>query len=281
MRDDLLTVQAAADIIGVSASTLKRICESESIPVIRTPGGHRRIDRIDLARIASMHGRSRKPHPHECMIQSDISTDQVIEMLVAGKALEVARLFSRGACNGMDLLIAIEDHLVSALWSVGQKWREKGLDIYQEHLCTSTAQTVLDILRNQIAVPKENAAVAVGGSFSPSIDTFSSKLVGFGCHIAGFRAVDLGGYLPADSLANAATDLKAKIVWVTHTHIFDVDQLLKNHEMLRERTPTDVRIVVGGGGLSPTIRRSLPWCEYYESVSAMAKHECGLHESAT
>lgn len=281
MKDDLLTVQAAADIVGVSASTLKRICDSESIPLIRTPGGHRRIDRMDLARIASMHSRSRRIMPQECLIQTDISTNDVIELMLAGKAMELAKMFSRGSSSDLELLVSIEDYLVAALWSVGQRWRERELDVYQEHICTNTAQSVLDIIRCQLPMAKEDATVAVGGSFSPSIDTFSSKLVALGCHIGGYHAVDLGGYLPAESLVSAAKELKAKVVWVTHTHIFDVDQLLKNHETLRDGVDSDVRIVVGGGGLSPTIRRSLPWCEHYESVSALTKHECEARQSAT
>ena len=89
----------------------------------------------------------------------------------------------------------------------------------------------------------------------------------------GVTSIDLGCMISSALLARAAFDFDAKLVWVTHTHVMDVDQLFALHQELRELLPATTRIVIGGGGLSPAIRRSLPWCEYYETLSELTKLE--------
>jgi len=87
------------------------------------------------------------------------------------------------------------------------------------------------------------------------------------------RAVDLGGSLPPESLAQAARDLQASVVWVTHTHVCDVELLLTSHQVRREKLPVETRVIIGGGALSPALRQSLHWSEYFETISQMVQSE--------
>jgi len=273
MKKELLTVQEAATVVGVSTSTLKRMCERESIPIIRTPGGHRRIDKMDLNRVATRHQLLRHAKTSKKAIVARVSADQILSNLLKGNAMEVANLLSRSKSTGFELVQALEDCLVCALWKVGEMWRDKRIDIYQEHICTNTALTAMDYLRQQLQVDSLTAGIAVGGSLFPSIETLTSKLVGLSLELIGVRAVDLGGSLPPESLAQAARDLRASVVWVTHTHVCDVELLLASHQVLREKLPVETRVIVGGGALSPALRRSLHWCEYFETISQMVQSE--------
>jgi excisionase family DNA binding protein len=273
MKNDLLSVQEAASIVGVSSSTLKRMCESESIPFSRTPGGHRRIDRLDLERVSNRYTRTRKTGHAEHNPDTGLSIEHVVELLLESNPLEVARLFSRSASTPLELVATLEDWLITALWKIGEMWRENKIDVYQEHLCTNTAQTSIDILRQHVELNLQGAKVAIGGTFAPCIETLPSKLVALCLELAGMKSVDLGGYLPAESLAKAAKDYQATLVWVTHTHVSNVDALLASHLVLKESLPPDTRVIIGGGGMSPAIRRSLPWCEFYETLSQLFKSE--------
>jgi len=273
MKTELLTVQEAATIVGVSTSTLKRMCESESIPIIRTPGGHRRIDKMDLNRVAMRHQARRHVNTSESTIVPPISADQILSNLLEGKAMEVARLLSRSSHTPFKLVQALEDCLVCALWKVGEMWRDKKIDVYQEHICSNAALTALDYLRQQLEVDSTPTTIAVGGSLSPNVETLPSKLVGLSLELIGIRAIDLGGSLPPESLAQAARDLQASVVWVTHTHVCNIESLLASHQVLREKLPSETRVIVGGGALSPALRRSLYWCEFFESISQMLQSE--------
>jgi len=269
MKKALLTVQEAADFVGVSSSTLKRLCESASVPVLRTPGGHRRIDKVDLDRIGTFSTRS------SCrgIKNFEITHELVLANLMEAKPIAVANLLSRSAYSGDSLMSALEDYLVAALWKVGQMWRDGEIDIYQEHICTNSALTVIDILRQRVTTETKTSYVAIGGSIGSSHETFASKLVALCLSLIGITSVDLGCALPPASLALAATDFNAKFVWVTHTHVTDVDFLLAWHQELKNLLPIKTRVIIGGGGLSPAIRRSLPWCEYCETVSEMTRLE--------
>jgi excisionase family DNA binding protein len=273
MKRDLLTVQEAANAVGVSTSTLKRLCESSSIDVIRTPGGHRRIDKLDLDRMVGLFRRSRHGSRGD---DEALSIDQVMQSLLSGKPMHVAKLFSQFTHSGTSLLHALENNLVAAMWRVGQLWRDGKLDVYQEHICTNTALTAVDILRHQLPDIPAHSPVAVGGSFAPSYETLPSKLIALGFELIGIRAFDLGGAVPIQSMALAAKDLHANIVWITHTHVCDAESLLACHQSLHEQLLDTCRIVVGGGGLSPAMRRSIPWCTYYETISEMVNSESSM-----
>ena len=273
MRNELLTVKEAATLVGVSASTLKRMCESESIPFIRTPGGHRRIDKMDLNCVATKHHLRRHANTSESAMVQQVTADQILSHLLEGRAMEVAKLLSRSRNTPFELVQALEDCLVCALWKVGEMWREKRIDVYQEHICTNAAMTALDYLRQQLQVDSFTTKIAVGGSLSPSVETLPSKLIGLGLELIGIRAIDLGGSLPPESLAQAAQDLQASVVWVTHTHVCNVESLLASHKVLREKLPVETRVIVGGGALSPALRRSLHWCEFFETISQMLQSE--------
>jgi len=273
MRNKLLTVKEAAIMVGVSTSTLKRMCENESIQMIRTPGGHRRIDKMDLNRVAMRHQLRRQANTSESPIVAPVSADQILSSLLEGNAMEVAKLLSGSSNTPFELVQALEDCFVCALWKVGEMWRDKKIDVYQEHICSNAAMTALDYLRQHLQVDASTTRTAVGGSLSPGVETLPSKLVGLSLELVGIRAVDLGGSVPPESLAQAARDLKASVVWVTHTHVCNVESLLFNHQVLREKLPIETRIVVGGGALSPALRRSLHWCEFFETISQMLQSE--------
>ena len=273
MKKALLTVQEAADFIGVSSSTLKRLCDSASVQVHRTPGGHRRIDKMDLDRIAYSFPNCGMRSSCQDVKTSRITDELVMANLMEAKPIAVANLLSKSTHNSNSLIYALEDYLVAALWKVGQMWRDGVIDIYQEHICTNSALTAIDILRQRVTTEPNSTYVAVGGSIGPSHETFASKLVALCLTLIGITSVDLGCAFPPASLALAATDFHAKFVWVTHTHITDVDFLLAWHQELKNLLPTKTRVIIGGGGLSPAIRRSLPWCEYYETVSEMTRIE--------
>jgi len=273
MKKALLTVQEAADFVGVSSSTLKRLCGSESVPVLRTPGGHRRIDKVDLDRIATSFASSSTRSSCHGIKNFEITHESVLANLMEAKPVAVANLLSKSTHSGDSLISALEDYLVATLWKVGQMWRDGVIDIYQEHICTNSALTVIDILRQRVTTEPNSTYVAIGGSVGSSHETLASKLVSLCLSLIGITSVDLGCALPPASLALAATDFNAKFVWVTHTHVTDVDFLLAWHQELKDLLPTKTRVIIGGGGLSPAIRRSLPWCEYYETVSEMTRIE--------
>ncbi|MCB0012946.1 MAG: helix-turn-helix domain-containing protein [Anaerolineales bacterium] len=58
-----LTLKKAADILGVHPATLRRWADNGEIPVLLTPGGHRRFDENDIERFAAERRQLRSLAP--------------------------------------------------------------------------------------------------------------------------------------------------------------------------------------------------------------------------
>ena len=265
-----VSVKDASQYLGVSASTFKRTCERYSIPLMRTTGGHRRIDRADLDRAFGILWRGAKRKLCSTEAPGSVRTDEIVDRLLEGSVDGVLNLLSPQIDRLNELSIVLESTLVSALWKIGELWRSGEIDVYQEHICSSTASTVLDILIQKLPNLDGQSCLAIGGTFESNFDTVGSKMVSLILRSIGMRTFNLGCNLPAASIAKAAQDLNASIVWICHTHVASLENILANHQLLRQSLPSSVRVVTGGGGLSPAMRRSLGDCLYFESFSLMS-----------
>ena len=57
--EELLSVSAAAELLGVHVVTVRRWTDDGKLPEVRTPGGHRRIPRAAIDRLLGEEGESR------------------------------------------------------------------------------------------------------------------------------------------------------------------------------------------------------------------------------
>lgn len=67
----LLSIEAACRLLGVDPSTLRRWSDSGKVPVLRTPGGHRRYNEEDLR--AVLQGESRPRRRMSRRVLTDLS----------------------------------------------------------------------------------------------------------------------------------------------------------------------------------------------------------------
>lgn len=285
MNSNLLTVQEAANLLNVSVSTFKRMCDVNDIPVSRTPGGHRRIDRsaLDKVLIESIHPQASSnfesiPSNHQqvvdCMMMHLIH-DRVDDAMDLLRSLAL----QYHALSAIPCIRLIEDTVVAALWKIGNNWADAKMPIYRERIASDAAMQVLDRINSKhsgflgasrASISSTNV-IAVGGAFEGSSDTIGSKLIECCLRLIGVSALDLGSNLSTKIIIDAAQDLNANLVWVNHTHVSSPEQILEQHIELHSLLPHDIQVVIGGGGISPAIRRSLPHCQYFESAHQLAQ----------
>ncbi len=164
----------------------------------------------------------------------------------------------------------IEDYFVPALWQVGDKWFKREIDVAQEKVCSTTAAYVLDAIATKLPVVAPSRTV-VGATFTPSKDTLASKIIGIALRSINIRPLDLGPSVEPEVIAEAAVLFAAEQVWISHTHVTDNELLIAQHHKLRELLPAHIPVAIGGGALSPALRRSLSGCHYYESILAFTQ----------
>jgi MerR family transcriptional regulator, light-induced transcriptional regulator len=265
-----ITAQEAALELGLSSSTFKRFCDLNNIPFVRTPGGHRRIDRKQLS-VAShiLRMRSRADATHE------ITVDELIGLLKSADCFGLRDVLISLAGSPERMVTILEDHFVPTMWKLGDMCFAGKADIAVEKICTSTASTVLDAIA--VWMPRfETNRIFVGATFPNSTDTIASKIVSVGLLSIGVKPIDLGPGISPEHIAKVAAHCGAESVWISHTHVEDQFEFLENHLRLRTLLPNETQVIIGGGGLSPSLRRQVPECKYYESVSLMLAGEASL-----
>lgn len=270
--DQWMSSKEAASRMGISPSTFKRLCDAHSIPVIRTPGGHRRIDSSQFEVASRLMRRSCSEEE-----KSSIGIDEVCSLLLAADHLQLLERFYRAAPTITRQFDLLEDVLVPALWRVGDQWQKNALSIAQEKICTSTASMVLDGLTVRFSTSSKKERTFLGASFASSHDTLASKIVALGLMSIGIRPIFLGCGIAPQYIAQCAVLSNADTIWISHTHVANIDQVVRDHATLRELLPSGIRVVIGGGGLSPSARRLIDDCHYFESIQAWIAHEKSVH----
>lgn len=259
---DYLTCLQAAKLLGISQSTVKRMCDSNVFSTVRTPGGHRRIKTEDVLRWSKEHDRQQEQvfHPRRVK-RNTLSASVVLESLQQSDSQLIAKLILQRVRAGESLAQLFDDYLASAMWEVGRQWESKELDVFQEHLCTGTLEDVLLHISVGLAEsstqlrPQAERPIAIGCAVGEEMHDLSSAMIEVVLNHAGWNAQSLGAMLPAESLVRAIDELAPRIVWVSYTHIDDANAVIRSNTMLFESLQPHQRLVLGGQALTARIRR--------------------------
>ncbi|TWT69583.1 helix-turn-helix domain-containing protein [Crateriforma conspicua] len=289
MQQHLSSIQASR-LLGVSRSTVKRMCDEGTLAVVRTPGGHRRIAGDSIRRW--MNDRSdtnafSQPGPKRRT--SVLAVERVVDMLIRGHSIDLADAIVRRWCsvprNGADDVFAsarslaeIMDQTVApALWEVGSRWESGRFCVYQEHECTATLCDALSMVKQQMRTGpmlsmtessghRSSTAIndkpddqihAVGCAVGDEQHDVASKMIELVLTAAGMTTRSLGAALPVDSLQAAINDYCPQIVWVTYTCVQQPDSVVQINDRLFSSLRPGQRLVVGGQALTQSLRRQM------------------------
>jgi excisionase family DNA binding protein len=137
----MLTSTAAARVAGVAPSTIKRWADQGRLRVHRTAGGHRRFDRLELARFLGQHAHG--PGPDE--------VGAWIEVLVRASRYEIdSRLLQARARAGS--WHAVADELGGVLSVIGERWLAGELSVAEEHVASEALHRSLVRMGDAIPV---------------------------------------------------------------------------------------------------------------------------------
>jgi excisionase family DNA binding protein len=272
--DRFLTTQQAAEKLGLSASTIKRLVESNELTAVKTPGGHRRISESTLHDYA----KSRGMNFHELTATSTVQSTSTGKLRPVNESLEYWQTALKSALVNSHLEEArhavktvyasegnayeLGDKLISPVMSrIGHAWQDGRLEIFQEHhACQLLSDILFDLVRLTRARNRRlditgSAPLAIGST--PEGDHYT--LTGLLCELCllecGWNVRNLGSHLPLIEFAQAVTELKPKIAWLSVHHLEDEAKFLTGARRLFEtcRAMKTV-LVVGGNGLTPRIQ---------------------------
>jgi len=117
----LVSSTAAAKVLGVTVSTVKRWADDGGLFHVRTAGGHRRFRMSDVQSMKS---------------QSQPAVEQWLRLLLSDRsshAVQGALYTLRDSCGTWSNTVPV---LAAVLQEVGQQWSVGTLSVYQEHLAS-------------------------------------------------------------------------------------------------------------------------------------------------
>lgn len=272
-----------AEALLVSESSVKRWCDGGAIATVRTLGGHRRVTLDGLQQFLSQTGRT-LPYPEALGLpnlasqrEQSIPGSENLEQQAFRDALAAgdestcrAILQARIAC-GSTRTEAAEDLVTDAMQGIGTSWQCRELDIYQERRGCDICMRLINELRASIPPMGGGAPVAIGGAPEGDPYQLPSALVELALREVGWNATSLGNNVPLESFQQAAHDCKPRLVWLSVSAIADPPMFIARVNRLAEQLGENVPLLVGGRGLSDTIRPRLRYTAHCDSLRQLVE----------
>ncbi len=239
VADTVLTLQEAADELGVHYMTAYRYVRLGQLEAHKVGGGWRvTTDALTAFR----EGKSEAP----ARTQTAPWSDRFESRLIAGDASGAWGVLEAAMAGGMSVDAVYLEVLTPALKSIGARWADGEIDIAIEHRASGIAARLIGRLGTRCVRRGRSRGTVVLGSPPGERHSLALAVVGDLLRLERFSVSDLGADTPSSSFVLAATttdDLVA--VGISVTHAEHLDQCRATCAALRA-AGIPVAIVVGG-----------------------------------
>lgn len=250
--------------IGVSESSLKRWIDDGLINVVRTSGGHRRVELAEAIRFVRQRGYTVKDPSVLGLTAADDRagradatqlSEHFYDMLVNGRDKEFMAAATRLYLDGRPMTEIIDGPMRTAMNQIGELWHNNPDGIGVEHVASDICIRTLGYMHSLLKAPAEHAPIAVGGAPASDMHLISSLCVSLVLAEQGWQEVNLGANTPWDQLAIAAKQQQATLVWVSMTSPPNTDYAKKLHALALDLADHPCQIIIGGQQLDDVILR--------------------------
>lgn len=168
------------------------------------------------------------------------------------------RVTRRAMSRGAEVEEVYLDLIQPAMYEIGDRWREGGIEIGEEHLATATAHRLLGILYEPPAPGSESGerqlvllACVEGERHALGLQMLEDSL-----ERRGLQTMSMGADVPTEALLRAVRRLEPDVVCLSLSMRLQLPTLLEVISGLQDQ---DLRIAVGGQGIPFGLREYAPW----------------------
>ena len=172
----------------------------------------------------------------------------------------------------------IDRVVAPAMRSIGELWNHAAEGIYVEHRATDICSQALQRLRG-FAPPADGQPAAVGGAPEDDPYTLPSLMAASVLASEGWAETNLGGRTPVASLARAAANGNARLVWVACSTQGGATQLAPMLQALTRQlreAGSDAGVIAGGPALAGINAPTVAGVTYAGSMAELAAFARGL-----
>ncbi len=240
--DDDLTLQEAADVLGVHYMTAYRYVRTGQLPAVQVDSRWR-VRRSNLEKIAKPRAPGRVRHG--AAPDRDHDRRRLRALLVQGDEIEAWHLTQRllsSSCTPEDLYLEV---LGPALGLVGEDWAAGRISVAQEHRASAVMFRLIGRLGPLFVRRGRTRGAVVLGAPAGDHHGMATALVADVLRGRGFSVVDLGGSTPAESFVEAVTTTQ-RVVGVGIVVSAPIDDPAVAATIGAIRAATGVPVLVGG-----------------------------------
>ncbi len=263
--DDRLTLQAAAEILGVHYMTAYRYVRSGRLDAVRD-GSHWYVSRAAIANLrpAGAPGRNKLGATSR---HRDYA-GELVTHLVAGDEAESWRVLQDALASAVTAENLYLEIIGPALRTVGDKWEAGTVSIAEEHRASALTQRLLGRLGPTFTRRGPARGLVVLGSPSGDRHGLASALVADPLRGRGFTVADLGADTPAVSFAEiVALDDRTRAVGIVVS--VPIDDAVVAHTIAAVHAARSVPVLVGGRTITDAVHAAALGADAFsESASA-------------
>jgi methanogenic corrinoid protein MtbC1 len=164
--------------------------------------------------------------------------------------------------------------IAPAFESIGHRWEEGEVAVYQERRALEITRNLLHELRLAQRPPGSDAPRALGGAIAGDNYALAAILVELVLRELGWQARYFGSNLPIESLVNMLQNERPRLFWLSLSHLEDEGQFVADFRRLQAATGRNTAIVVGGRALHAELRQQITYfafCETLEHLETLAE----------
>ena len=286
--EEQLTTRQVAEALSVSESSVKRWCDQGAIPTIRTVGKHRRIPLDGLLRFLEETNR-------QVLVPSKLKTQGVPQIsdcpeldvllplferaVIEGNELECRALLTRYYAHHESFAKLADEFIAATFRRLGELWNCGSLEIYQERRGCEVCHRVLHEFRHLIPEAPPNAPIAIGAAPSGDQYTLPGQLIELVLRECRWRATNLGSNLPFETIAQAVSTYRPKLLWLTVSHLEDEGSFVRSYHEFKCQLPAETIVILGGRALTDDLRPKLKYTGHCDNMQQLAAFALALHGS--
>jgi MerR family transcriptional regulator, light-induced transcriptional regulator len=165
------------------------------------------------------------------------------EALQVGDRRKASRILLDAASRGVAVSDIYLEVLQPTQYEIGRLWQKGEMSVAEEHFCSAVTRTVMSQLFPYLESPQVSRSVIVATAIGDH--DIGLRMLCDLLEEDGWTTYYLGGNMPTESVLKALADREAKLLAISVTMTFDLNELSELIQQVRACHP-DVEIVVGG-----------------------------------
>jgi excisionase family DNA binding protein len=271
---NLISPKQVARAIGVSESTLKRWCDRGLIPMIKTAGGHRRMEVEAVVRFLRESGHQVvKPE----LLGLPAASGQTVWTLSRAQELLTSALMQGDESVVrqivFDLLLAghsvtaiFDDVAAPAFHDIGEHWSCGDVSVYQERRACEVCMRLLHDLGTTVSTAGPTAPHAIGATLEYDIYTLPVTMAEVVLRYVGWKATSMGTNLPPDTLIESLTSTRPRLFWLSVSYIKDKTAFVSAVNSIFDAAHSmECAVAIGGQAVDASLRKQIQYTSFCES----------------